>query len=131
MTKSFNRQIKLMQGRKALKLVSHIERLGAAFCKQTNLNPEEVVLLSAERPLGGHKYWYEKRSEHKTDDEVKYMFSMLTAIAEVKDGQQLGSIVADVRDFINLYKEVKDVAVTVSLQEERSEPQLTDQLAGG
>ncbi len=117
MTRSINRQANKIAGRKMLKMVSHIERLGAAFCHQTGLNPEEIVMLSEPLPEGKFKYWYEKRSEHKTDEEARYMFDLLRAISEVKDPAQLGQIVADVRTFINLYKEVANVDTEISEKE--------------
>ena len=134
MTRSMNRQISKIQGRKALKLVSHIERLGAAFCLQTGLNPEEVVLNSEEKKdekgrVTGHRYWYEKRDEaeakEKEHSDVQMMFQMLYELDKAytrMDGAVVKEIMGDVRLLMAKYEEAtKNETVDVPKEPNPSE----------
>lgn len=61
--KSVNKYLKKLKKREATKLAGHLEKMGAAFCKDVGISPKDVVLVSKVRDDGTHEYRFERQTE--------------------------------------------------------------------
>src|SRR5690348_5264668 len=95
--KSAARQKREAMDRQVSKMKSHIEMLGAAFCKETDLLPSQTCLRTdmATDEFGrpaGLKYWFEKLELKKVDDvrepELKEMFHLLLCVQKGFDAKE-------------------------------------------
>lgn len=55
-----NKHIKQLKRREALKLNHHIESLGAAFCRETGLKPQDTALITTSDDKGTYYYFTAK-----------------------------------------------------------------------
>jgi hypothetical protein len=55
-----SKHIKQLKRREALKLNHHIESLGAAFCRETGLKPQDTALITTSDDKGTYYYFTAK-----------------------------------------------------------------------
>lgn len=113
-----SRQVQRAHNKQFVKLKQHIEKLGAAFCKETDLLPHQTCLRvdtvqTEDGTPAGMKYWYEKNELKKIDDlrepELKEMFHLLLSVQKGFDGKEdLSQVIEFIRDFTSRYEKNDD-----------------------
>lgn len=134
MARSIKRQIKKMNERKALQLNMHLEKLGAAFVKETGLKASETALRTDRatdddgRPAG-LKYWYEKH-EPKVNDQtahpdVLYLMDLCGAISRAHKAKAADIVQEGLDMLVNFFKKYEldnyGVDLTEEIVEEKAE----------
>lgn len=76
----------------------HLERLGAAFCRETGLDPTEVALCN-----DGDRYWYEHRDASYTV--LLTAAQRLAAALEAKDEVQIAQAQEIIKEFVKCIQE--------------------------
>lgn len=91
-TSQILREIKKAREREANKLAKHIELMGAAYCRATDIPPTEVTLVSRTEEDGTRRYWYERFDKRpdltELHPDIKNMFDIameLTRASDAKD----------------------------------------------
>lgn len=112
-SRSPKNQLARQQKRNLLKYQQHLEVMGAAFCKATDLKPEETCLRVAmthdERGLpSGAKYWYEKNEVRTLDkmdlQEAGDMIDLLRAVLEVHEKpEEMKELVTSIKTLVDRY----------------------------
>lgn len=79
-----HREIKKAKQREAQKLAKHLEIMGAAYCKATDIPPAEVTLVSREEEDGTRRYWYARFDKAPNLEEchpdIRYLFQLAMEI---------------------------------------------------
>lgn len=65
-----SKYLKRLKKRKAALLGAHLERLGAAFCRDVPIEPKDAVLVSKHEEDGSTKYWFERKLEKPNMSEL-------------------------------------------------------------
>jgi formamidopyrimidine-DNA glycosylase len=55
--------LKAQKKRQAKKLATHLETLGAAFCREYDIPPGDAMLISKRREDGSTEYFFERKIE--------------------------------------------------------------------
>lgn len=65
-----SKYLKAQKKRQAQKLATHLETLGAAFCREQEIPPGEAMLISRRREDGSTEYFFERKIEKVNMSEI-------------------------------------------------------------
>lgn len=102
------REVKKAKARETQKLAKHLELMGAAYCRATDIPPAEVTLMSETLKDGTRRYWY-ARFDTRPDlnechPDIRRLFEIGTEIARAKATGSPSDVEVGVQvlvDFIN------------------------------
>ncbi len=107
------KRLKRDQERNLVKYKHHLEMLGAAFCRETELLPKEtclrVAMVTDERGMpSGAKYWYEKNEVKKISDadvqEAGDMIDLLRAVLDnYEKPEEMKELVSSIKTLVDRY----------------------------
>jgi len=87
-TSQLLREIKKAKSREATKLAKHLELMGSAYCRATDIPPTEVTLMSETLKDGTRRYWYARFDAapnlNECHPDIRSMFEIATEIARAK-----------------------------------------------
>lgn len=112
--KSHKRFAEEQEMKRNKRLIAHVEALGAAYAKVSEIHPTECCLMVEEipGPVKKLKYWYDKH-EPKVNDQlahphVKFLFNQANAIYESQQSENpemLKVAVENIVKFIGVYND--------------------------
>lgn len=125
---SILKQIKKAKAREANKLAHHLEAMGAAYCRATDIPPSRVTLMSETLKDGTRRYWYteftDKPNLADCHPDIQKMFDTAFALVnahKAKDQEQVKlaiDVMAGLVDFIGAEASKDDIEAVERAKEE-------------
>lgn len=102
-----HREIRKAKEREATKLAKHLEIMGAAYCKATDIPPAEVTLMSETLKDGTRRYWYARFDAApnlaECHPDIRRLFELameITRAADLKNEEAVAQGVEMLRSFV-------------------------------
>lgn len=114
------REIRKAKEREATKLAKHLEIMGAAYSRATDIPPTEVTLMSETLKDGTRRYWYtrfdEKPNLSECHPDIRRLFELAMEIKRAADLKREDAVAQGVAMLCEFVKYIGKGAVDDDLQ---------------
>ena len=107
MASTLNRALKRVKKHEVRRMNAHLEKLGAAFVRETGLLASETALVQRDNPDGTKEYAFGKRTFHPADcsSEVRSLFEAVVDLVGAETTASKEEGIKLLREFVEQYKE--------------------------
>jgi hypothetical protein len=116
MAKSAKRQQQALEDRKYKKVIAHLEMLGAAYCRATDIPPTQACLVTVPGEAPGEvKYWFDHFTDRINDQtahpDVRSLMSLAIELSEAyraENTEMIKEWAGAISDFLTRYEAKTD-----------------------